>query len=240
MQRAATLALATAMLGLATGLADNSANAQLLITELRTKSNANPEDYFEITNLGVASVDITSWQFDDESPSIANAAPLTGITSIAPGESVVFFQLDENDPLDPAYDPAGELASFRSLWGGLAGVQVGYHGGAGLGKGDEINIFDAADNIVLTQAYGMTSPNQTHAGDWAANNTDGSDIYETESAIWVPGTSPAQFVLAEDGVYGSFANGDGEYGSPGIVPEPASIALMLMGSVMVAARRRAD
>ena len=239
MSRKTTLVSAIVLAGLAAGFTAQHADADLLITEIRTKAASNPEDFFEITNLGVAPVDITDWKFDDESADIADAAPLVGITSIAPGESVVFFQLDESDPLDPAYDPAGELAFFRNLWGGLAGVQVGYHGGPGLGKGDAINIFDAADTIVLSQAYGMTTPEETHAGDWAANNTDGSDTYENESAIWVPGTLPAEFVLAQDGVYGSFANLDGEYGSPGIVPEPASLALLALGVAGLAGRRRA-
>ncbi len=144
------------------------------------------------------------------------AVPLVGITTIAPGESVVFFQLDETDPLDPAYDPIAETALFRSFWGGLAGVQVGYHAGAGLGKGDGITLFDAGDNQVLQLLYGMTSPNETHAGDWAAGNTDGSDTYENEAAVWVPGTDPQQFVLAAAGVYGSFANTVGRIWFAGI------------------------
>jgi hypothetical protein len=215
--------------------------ADILITELSTKSDVNPEDYFELTNVGVASVDVSGWKFDDEHASLPDAAPLVGITSIAPGESVVFFQLDETDPANPAYDPGTETTLFRSYWGGLAGVQVGYHAGAGLGKGDAVSIFDAGDNLVAQQIYGMTDPEQTHAGDWAAGNFDGSDTYENEAAVWVPGTNPPQFVLAAPGVYGSFANTSGEYGSPGTasVPEPTTLlltALSLLG--LLAARRR--
>lgn len=215
------------------------ASAELLITELSTKSDVNPEDYFELTNLGAAPVDIAGWQFDDESADLSEATPLVGISSIAPGESVVIFQLDENDPAEPAYDPAAEVELFRGFWGGLAGVQVGYHGGAGLGKGDAINLFDAADNLALTLEYGMTSPEQTHAGDWAAGNFDGSDTFENEAAIWVPGTDPQQFVLAELGVFGSFSHTSGEVGSPGnIVPEPASLIIGGLGLLAVATQRR--
>ncbi|MEM0914438.1 MAG: lamin tail domain-containing protein [Planctomycetota bacterium] len=219
MPRLAVAALSASLIG-------GAASAQLLITEVHSKSQTDPEDFFELTNLGLSPVDITGWQFDDESADIADAAPITGITSIAPGESVVIFQLDENDPSDAAYDPAGETVLFRNYWGGLSGVQVGYHGGAGLGKGDAITLFDSGDAIALQLEYGMTSPEQTHAGDWAAGNTDGSDTFENESAIWVPGTDPAEYVLAADGVFGSFANSDGNFGSPGVVPEPAAAAIL--------------
>ena len=215
---------------------------QLVISELHSKSQIDPEDFFEITNTGLAAVDITGWQFDDESALLADAAPLEGITNIDPGETVVFFQLNENDPMDPGFDPAGETMTFRNYWGGLSGVQVGYYGGAGLGKGDAVNVFDDMGNIVLSQEYGMTVPNQTHAGDWAANNTDGSDTFENQSAIWVPGTmAPPEFVLSEAGVLGSFANLDGDFGSPGvIVPEPLAGSLLIwaMLTMGVVFRRR--
>jgi hypothetical protein len=207
--------------------------ADILITELRTKSAVDPEDYFELTNVGASTVDVSGWKFDDESMSIAEAAPLNGISSIAPGESVVF--------ISAGADPVADTALFRSYWGGLAGVQVGYHSGPGLGKGDAITLFDAGDSIAVALSYGMTSPNQTHAGDWAAGNFDGSDTYENESAVWVPGTDPPQFVLAAPGVYGSFANTSGEYGSPGTasVPEPTALALGLLSALgLLTVRRR--
>ncbi|QDU53973.1 lamin tail domain-containing protein [Aeoliella mucimassa] len=235
------LCLAVAVAALAV-VSSRVVQAEVIITELRSKSQTNPEDYFELTNLGDTPADITGWQFDDESADIAEAAPLMGISTIAPGESVVFFQLDENDPLSPAYDPAGEIELFRSFWGGLPGVQVGYQGGAGLGKGDAIVLFDSSDNLIIELAYGLTTPNETHAGDWAAGNTDGSDTYENQSAVWVPG-SDGEFELAAAGVYGSFADTSGDFGSPGIVdaavPEPAACVLagLALAGMMAICRR---
>jgi len=75
----------------------NLAYGDLLITELSTKSAMDPEDYFEITNVGATAVDITGWKFDDESADINEAADLLGITSIGAGESVIFIQLDTDD-----------------------------------------------------------------------------------------------------------------------------------------------
>lgn len=212
-------------------------SANIAITELSTKSAVNPEDYFEITNFGASDFDISGWSFDDESADLAAAVALNGITTIGAGESVIIFQLDENDPMDAAYDPAAEVALFRSFWGGFAGVQVGWHGGAGLGKGDAITLFDAMGDIALSLEYGMTTPNQTHAGDWAAGNTDGSDIYENDAAIWVPGSN-SDFVLAADGVFGSFQNSEGEWGSPGVVPAPGAVALFVLGGLVASRRRR--
>lgn len=153
---------------------------------------------------------------------------------------MVFFQLAVTDDTDPDYNPTNEVSTFRGFWGGLAGVQVGWNAGPGLGKGDAITLFDSSDNQVLSFEYGMTSPNQTHAGDWGAGNTDGSDTYESEAAVWVPGSSPQQFVLAADGVYESFANTSGEYGSPGIVgvPEPGTLAMAALGLLSVLGLRR--
>ena len=213
------------------------ASADIIITEIRSKSVTDPEDFFELHNTGNTAIDISGWSFDDESADFADAAIINGITSIGAGETIVIFQLDENDPMDENYDPAGELAFFRAQWGGLAGVQVGYHGGAGLGKGDAITIFDAMGTEVIYQEYGMTTPNQTHAGDWAAGNTDGSDTYEAQSAIWAPGTD-GEFVLAQAGVLGSFQNADGEWGSPGVIPAPGAIVLLGMGGLLGARRRR--
>jgi len=214
-----------------------AASANISITELSTKSANDPEDYFEITNFGATDFDISGWSFDDESADFSLSALLNGITTIGAGESVILFQLDEQDMMDPAYDPAGEVSLFRSYWGGLSGVQVGWYAGAGLGKGDAINLFDSMGTLALTLEYGMTDPNQTHAGDWAAGNFDGSDTYENDAAIWVPG-SMGDFVLAADGVYGSFQNSEGEWGSPGVVPAPSAAALLGLGGLAASRRRR--
>jgi len=218
-------------------LLSTAAFGDVLITEINSKSHPDQEDFFELTNLGDTALDITGWRFDDESEDFVESVPLIGITMIDPGESVVFFQLDEDDPTDPDYDPAGEMTSFVTAWGGLAGVQVGYHAGSGMGKGDAATIFLPDETIVAQLAYGdgeLTDPSDliddTHAGKWAGGD-------DWDSAIWVPGSDPATYVAAAEGVYGSFKNVFSDYGSPGLVPEPATLALLLVSAALVRGRR---
>ena len=215
-----TAALFVAAAGVASG--------QVVITELRTKADSDYEDYFELTNLGSTAVDITGWRFDDESADLGDSVALEGITSIGAGESVVFIQGAFSFDAD----------AFRAEWGGLAGVQVGWYDGAGLGKGDAIALFDATDNLAILLEYGMTSPEETHAGDWAAGNTDGSDIYENQAAVWIPGTDPQEWAVADGVSYGTFADVYGEFGSPGSVPAPAGAAVLGLGLLGASRRRR--
>lgn len=203
----------------------SAASAQLKITEMMSNADA-VEDYFEITNFGGSAVDITGWRYDDVSASLAESVALEGVTSIGAGESVVFFELDEKDPVDPNYDPATEIANFRTAFGGLLGVQIGFHAGAGLGgSGDEINIFDASNTIVLTQGY-----SGGHAGQWAGGAN-------TDAAIYIPGTVD-DWTYAQDGLYGSIQTPLGDWGNPGVVPEPATMTLLALGAAAVAARKR--
>ena len=70
-------------------------------------------------------MDITGWKMDDNSESFAAAVPLNGITSIAPGESVIFIE---------TANLAGARTTFLNTWFGAnppAGLQIGsYTGGA--------------------------------------------------------------------------------------------------------------
>lgn len=214
------------------------ANAQVLITEVSSKTSLPQEDYFELTNLGAAPVDLTGWRFDDESMSWAESVVLNGLGLIAPGESVVVFQPKVTDPANPSYNPVAEEASFRSAWGGLAGVQVGFHLGAGLGKGDAVTIFDSLGNVMALLAYGdgaLTDPAglipDTHTGTWKGGR-------DRDAAVWIPGTSPADYTAAKPGLYGGYQNSAGDYGSPGAVPEPATGIAFGAGLVALLRRRR--
>ena len=87
---------------------------KLIISEVAPWSSGNSPvgaDWFEVTNIGAEPVDITGWKVDDSSESPAAAVSLNGITSIAPGESVIFIETD---------DLAATAALFRATWFGAS------------------------------------------------------------------------------------------------------------------------
>jgi uncharacterized protein YjiK len=178
----------------------------IVISEVAPWSSANSPlaaDWFEVTNTGTAAVDITGWKMDDNSHAIASAVALNGVTSIAPGEAVIFIE---------TADLATTAATFRSLWFGSSPqrvTQIGSYSGSGVGlssSGDEVTLFDASGNMVAGVGFGA-SPTGTFA---TFDNHDG-----------VSGTTlplPIISTLSAVGVNGAFvAAGDAnEVGSPGI------------------------
>jgi hypothetical protein len=216
-----TLALAAAATLLTAGA--TVAQAQIRITEVApwgsSASTTYATDWFELTNFGGTAVNLTGWTMDDNSNGSAKVA-LTGITSIAAGQSVIFT---EN----------AATASFLSTWFGStapAGLLIGNYTGAGVGlsqSGDAVNIFNAAGVLqanVTFGASGTTTPFQTFDNAAGLNNT-------------------ALSQLSVAGVNGAFvaANDVAQIGSPGsiaAVPEPETWALSLTALVAMGALAR--
>jgi len=209
----------------------SAASAQIAITEFNSNSDAT-DDWFELTNAGMSAVDITGWGFDDFPEDVEKIAPINGVTSIASGESVIVIQFDDESDV-PLLD---QLAEFRAAWGGLDGVQVGSHAGSGLGRDDGVSIFDASATLVAQQIYFDPAADpeaDLHAGAWVG----GANI---DSAIWDPasGVEDPQFVAPVAGSLGVFTASDGGLGSPGVVPEPSSALLAIVGLLGLGMFRR--
>jgi hypothetical protein len=191
------------------------ANAAVLITEVAPWGSGNAPyatDWFELTNTGSSVVDISGWKMDDNSNSFAAATSLTGITSIAAGESVIFTENAAN-------------ASFLSTWFGAnipSGLQIGSYAGSGVG------LSASADAVNIYNASGVLQANVTFA------TSDAIAPYQTfDNAVGL--NNAAISTLSVVGVNGAFvaSNDVSEIGSPGkiaaAVPEADSYAMLLVG-----------
>jgi len=141
------------------------AAAQVHITEVMSSSGSGgTDDWIEITNYGSSAISISGWRFDDSSFSFSASQALNGITTIGVGESVIFIE------------SAGgaNIASFRSFWGGLAGVQVGFYSGSGLGLssgGDGSIIFTGAGSEVSRVSFGAATTGSSFFYGWTLGGT---------------------------------------------------------------------
>ncbi len=185
------------------------ANAQtgIRITEFSPWSSGNSPyavDWFELTNTSAASINITGWKIDDNSNSFASAATLTGITSVAAGQSVIFME----------GGTASTFSSFNTTWFGTttSSLLFGSYTGAGLGlsaTSDAINIFDGGGTLIANVTFGASTTGRTFDNFAAVNNGPVS-------------------TLSVAGVNGAFLSANGlETGSPGAIPEPSTYALLL-------------
>jgi uncharacterized protein YjiK len=176
--------------------------ATVAITEVASWSSSTTSvaaDWFEVTNYGTTALDITGWKVDDSSNLFTAALPLTGITSIAPGQSVIFLETS-------ATNAATIIANFKSAWFGInppANLQVGSYTGASIGlssSGDAVNLFDANGNLKANVVFGAATTN------FSFNNAAGLN----NSTITL---------LSQIGVNGAFAaiNDLPQIGSPGSV-----------------------
>jgi Lamin Tail Domain len=202
------------------------AGAAITISEVAPWSSSSlvGADWFELTNTGGATVIITGWKVDDNSNAFGSSLALNGITSIAPGESVIFI---ETANLGTA------SVTFMSTWFGAnppAGLQIGNYTGSmiGLGSGgDAVNIFDGGGAVQANVTFGA-SP----AGPVFATFDNAAGLTGAISQLSVAGVNGA-FVAAGD---------SNEIGSPGRivspVPEPSSAVLLAAAAGVLGIRRR--
>ena len=199
-----------------------ASHAALIITEVNPGGSAAATgyaaDWFELTNTGPTAITLTGWSMDDSS-NTPGVAPLSGVTSIAAGQSVVFLEI-----VGPA-TPASVSTAFINAWFGgsaPAGLTLGFYTGSGVGLstgGDSVNVFDATNALVTAVTFGATTAGRTF--DNAA------------------GLSGPISTVSVAGVNGAFLSASGvETGSPGSVPEPGLALLLAPGSRRAGLARR--
>lgn len=191
------------------------ASANIRITEYMYSGNGG--EFVELTNVGASPIDMTGWSYSD-SAQIPDQVPLSLFGVVQPGESVILTE--SNDII------------FRTAWSLSGSVDVIGGNIVNLGRGDEINIYDAADALVdrLTysdQTYVGTIRTQNASG-WTTPNNLEDNVIDTD---WVLSTvGDAQ---------NSYLSLNGDIGNPGsYVPEPASIALLAIGAGVLIQRKR--
>ena len=173
----------------------------LFISEVAPWSSGNSpvgQDWFEVTNNGSVPVDITGWKMDDNSGSPTGAVALNAITTIDPGESVIFIE---------TANPAAKIPEFLTNWFGAnppAGLKIGSYTGSGVGLStgsDEVNLFNATNQLQARVLFGNSSPNAPYK------------TFDNTAAL--NNVMIAQ--LSEVGVNGAFIalNSSTEIGSPG-------------------------
>ncbi|MBB3860679.1 uncharacterized protein YjiK [Novosphingobium hassiacum] len=191
-----------------TDIVNETALPTVYISEVAPWSSGNSPigaDWFEVTNGGTTALTITGWKVDDNSNSFASAITLNGITSIAPGESVIFME---------ASSPTTAVAAFKNTWFGAnapAGLQIGTYTGSGIGLstgGDAVNLYNASGVLQANVVFGSspTGPYTTFDNSAGLNNA----TISTASANGVKGAFKA-------------VNDQAEIGSPGTVAEFAPV-----------------
>lgn len=213
--------LSTLALGLA--MSPLIAQAQLRITEVYPSGSANgtyAADWFELSNFGLTSVDLTGWKVDDNSFSFATAVAVRGVTTINPGQSIVFLEGNATGTTDASIN-----AAFVTAWfGGNApgGLTLANYGGSGVGlssTADGVSLFDSLGNLQAKISFGATT-----AGFTFDNAAGLDDTTITQQSV--------------NGINGAFVSFNAaEVGSPGVVPEPSSLGLLALGSVAAFAAR---
>jgi hypothetical protein len=204
----------------------SAAVVSLRITEVMSSSAGTPTptgDFFEVTNYGSSAISMSGWKMDDNSFDITKAVALNGITSIGAGESVIFIE-----------SAAGvAVNSFKSFWGGLTGVQVGYYSGSGISfgsGGDSAVLFNASAAEATRVTFGAATAGKTFY--WGYNAATGVVDPSYNGLVSSVGIIGTQVTFTSSGDTGSLGTAIGT----AAVPTPGPIALLGLAGLI--SRRR--
>ena len=199
-----------------------AAHAGIVITEVMSSSGTTP-DWFELTNDGSSAVSLSGWKMDDGSFNINAAVALSGITSIGAGESVIFVE---------SAGGAG-VGSFRTFWGGLSNVQVGYYSGSGVSLssgGDGVCVFNDLGVNVNQVSFGAATLGSSFFWGWDAQGAIDPNYSAVLSTVGTIGTQVG-FLSADTTNVGSL-------GTAILVPGPGVAAAAVL-ALAIRSRRRA-
>jgi VCBS repeat-containing protein len=209
-----------------TNVVNEGAAGSVAITEVAPWGSgvaAVGSDWFELTNTGSTAIDLSGWKMDDNSYAFGSAVALSGVTSIAAGESVIFLEVGSGQTA------AGVVSAFEAQWFGgnvPANLQIGTYSGSGVGlstSGDAVAVFDSAGNLKASVTFGASPSNPLATFDNTAQlNSTSTTSHVTISTLSATGSNGAA----------AAANDASEIGSPGSaggVPAPVNHAPTAIG-----------
>ncbi len=198
--------------------------ADMRITEWMYKGEG--AEFIEFTNMGNVSVDMTGWKFADshhpaDDPSYFD---LSAFGMVAPGESVVLTEATAED--------------FRIYWSLDAGVKIvellgdasfDPNAGQNIGGSDTLNLLDNSLTVIDVLVY---EKDTIEANGFSANPATSAAIGANDDSLWVLSNVGDSF--------GSYSSIVGDVGNPGdYVPEPATLAFLAFGAVVILRRSAA-
>lgn len=171
------------------------------ITEAMSSSGGVISDWFELTNLDSVAVDITGWKMDDSTFEIQMAVPLMGVTTIAPGQSVVFLEVHDG------FTDTDTL-NFRQFWGpNAASMVLGYYSGVDVSlssQEDAIVIYDELGAEVTRVTFGAASVGKSFY--WSYNNEGVPREHGVSVAGTIEGSTAHQFTFVSAHELGAIAS----------------------------------
>ena len=240
------------------------APAQILISEIN--SNGIGGDFFEIYNAGSSAVDLGGWKWVDNASS-ANGGPsfngarayaFNAFTLNAGSSALVVSDASGGASGNTAFATSWGIANSNLLTFTVPTAPTGT--GNGLGSNDLVALFNSTGSFVTGLNYG-TSAVTIKQGDNSTvsllpflrsggGNSLGGHAgiagggVATDSLVWnywgSTAENPTYFSTSTVGFAGAFANATTPttIGSPGVVPEPSSTALLGLGTMALLALRR--
>jgi hypothetical protein len=220
------LAIAT-IAGLSAIAQAGAANIQITESFVGLSGEDGTQDWFEVTNIGNSAIDTGMFIYDDDSADVLDGGQLDSFI-LGAGQSMIFLISDDNSAVDDI-TYASAIAEFQSIWNynGLIGLT---NGGGGLGQGgDAINLFLASDSSFVTMAE---TPGALSGGLSTIDYVNGTTL----SMLGVNGAYESNAFFNDNlGLPNDSAT---LIGSPGTVPAPSAAALLALGGLLGARRRR--
>lgn len=200
----------------------NVAQADVRITEFMSEGQgltgpgtgaARRREFFEITNLGNAAVDVSEWTYNDDNPNDPHPFG-AAFGALAAGESAVLTQMP--------------VVEFRSLWNLPGNVKIYSIGDlSNLGNADTLNIYSSSTQS-LTTLVDSLQYTETARGSGISRNRPRGGQGQSPNSFWVESSVGDVFDsrLAPNPPGAEYI----DLGNPGLyVPEPSTLLLAAVG-----------